>query len=520
MATINGTFNSLIAGTLSGTIGTPGPQGLPGGQGPVGPVGPGVPAGGTAGQFLTKTTTGVDYATNWTTLSLAGYATESWVTAGFYPLTGNPSAFLVAADLNGYATETYVNSQGFITASALTPYLPKSGGAMTGSITSSSATYDTEMAGDLFGVQLSADHSKGTTVQFNGLDTYDGASHMLVTPTGLTFPDATVQTTAATSGLITSVTAPLAVTSGDLSIDLTGYATESFVTGQGYITQGTADGLYYSISNPSGFITSGDLAGYATESFVTSQGYITASALTGYATESWVQSQGYLYPDANGVIQYPNGVMTDPAFPVGRFWYQSQKFRWTDGVAIRTVASESWVSNAYAPLSGATFTGKIILTPGSTIAPLNIGTGYTPASTTAGDVWMGTNTISYKDGANLVRTLSVNGLTNAFSAPQIIDTTATTAALRVTQKGTGNAIEVEDSTSPDATRFVVDQFGKVGVGTAPDATAAIKLDGNGISFNGLVFNPTATSAHTGGSDTLDLLVTINGTNYRLGLRPA
>jgi len=35
-----------------------------------------------------------------------------------------------------------------------------------------------------------------------------------------------------------------------------------------------------------------------------------------------------------------------------------------------------------------------------------------------------------------------------------------------------------------------------------------------------VFNPTATAAHTGGSDTLDLLVTINGTNYRIGLRPA
>ena len=33
----------------------------------------------------------------------AGYATESWVTAGFYPLVGNPSAFLVAADITGKA---------------------------------------------------------------------------------------------------------------------------------------------------------------------------------------------------------------------------------------------------------------------------------------------------------------------------------------------------------------------------------------------------------------------------------
>jgi hypothetical protein len=110
---------------------------------------------------------------------------------------------------------------------------------------------------------------------------------------------------------------------------------------------------------------------------------------------------------------------------------------------------------------------------------------------------------------------------NTFTNQIVIDTaSSTTAALRVTQRGAGNAIEVEDSTTPDATRFAVDQFGKVGIGVAPDATAALKIDANGISFNGLVFNPTATAAHTGGSDTLDLLVTINGTPYRLGLRPA
>ena len=34
---------------------------------------------------------------------LTGYATESWVTAGFYPLTGNPSSFLVAADIANLA---------------------------------------------------------------------------------------------------------------------------------------------------------------------------------------------------------------------------------------------------------------------------------------------------------------------------------------------------------------------------------------------------------------------------------
>ena len=36
------------------------------------------------------------------------------------------------------------------------------------------------------------------------------------------------------------------------------------------------------------------LSGYATESWVTGKGYITSAGLAGYATQSWVQSQGYL----------------------------------------------------------------------------------------------------------------------------------------------------------------------------------------------------------------------------------
>jgi hypothetical protein len=65
----------------------------------------------------------------------------------------------------------------------------------------------------------------------------------------------------------------------------------------------------------------------------------------------------------------------------------------------------------------------------------------------------------------------------------VINTTSSsTAALRVTQLGTANAIEVEDSTTPDSTRFVVDANGKVGIGVAPDTSAALKVDTNGIMF--------------------------------------
>ena len=46
-------------------------------------------------------------------------------------------------------------------------------------------------------------------------------------------------------------------------------------------------------------------------------------------------------------------------------------------------------------------------------------------------------------------------------------------ALRITQLGSGNALLVDDSTNPDATRFVIDALGDVGVGTA---SPSYKLD--------------------------------------------
>jgi hypothetical protein len=184
-------------------------------------------------------------------------------------------------------------------------------------------------------------------------------------------------------------------------------------------------------------------------------------------------------------------------------------------------------SDAYMPRFGGTFAGKVNFAPGSTVSPINIGSGSSPSSSVAGDIWMGTNTISYKDGANLVRTITANGLTNTFSAPQIIDTTATTPALRVTQKGTGNSLIVEDALNPDTTALVVDASGNVGIGVATGFAATAKLDVVGNSKattfsngSGPTFSVNSTTSHTGGSATLDLLVTIGGVNYRIGLRPA
>jgi len=364
-STVDGTVYA-ITGTVNGSVGVPGPQGP---QGEPGPPGQGVAAGGSTGQVLQKLS-GVSYDTGWLTLP-ADYITS--VTAPLAVTAGDLSIDLSSYLLSSTAASTYylqTNPNGFITASALTPYLPLAGGAMTGSITSSSATYDTEMAGDLFGVQLSSDHSKGSVLQFNGLDTYDGASHMLVTPTGLTFPDASVQTTAYTGGggYITSVTAPLAVTTGDLSIDLSSYLLSS-----------TAASTYYLQTNPDGFITSAALTGYATESFVTSQGYLTTIF------------------DVYGRITFGNGTNPDPTPMPGRFWFQSDKFRYSTSSSSlgNVIATESFVTTSFAPLASPTFTGNPTApTPATSDNDTSIATTAYVKAQAFGDRYLSSSTTS------------------------------------------------------------------------------------------------------------------------------
>ena len=493
-------------------------------------------------------------------LGLDGYATEGWVTSNFYPLTGNPSGFLTSAPVTSVAGKvgavtldnTDISGLGTL---AVVNDAPSDGtiyGRKDGSWTS---TISSVAWGEITGI-LSYQLDLQTALNLKLDATVAATTYYLQTN-----PD----------GFITSAA-------------LTGYATETFVTTQGYITQTTADGLYYPISgNPSGFIgdapsdgstygrnngawtvTGGgglitsvtsplavnsgdlsiDLAGYATESWVQSQGYLTSvppPALTGLTSDiSWDNYSNtgrFLITGGNSGdgmsfsarINFSHFVPNQPES--GDFWRNNNNFQYRGTIGtVQTIASQSWVTSLgyaslwqlsnYALLAGATFSGKVNTTITGTTAPINIGSQLTaPTTTVAGDLWIGAN-INYKSWDGVTKAVANTNTTNQFTQGQAITVNSAVNAFRINQQGTGPALVVEDSVSPDATPFVIDANGKVGVGIAPDATAAIKVDANGISFNGLVFNPTATAAHTGGSDTLDLLVTINGTNYRLGLRPA
>ena len=83
-----------------------------------------------------------------------------------------------------------------------------------------------------------------------------------------------------------------------LQENLDGYATEDYVTRQGYLTQDDIDGLASEqwVRNQH-FLIGSDLNGYATENWIRLQGFITDSSLNGYATEQWVNQKDFLTQD-------------------------------------------------------------------------------------------------------------------------------------------------------------------------------------------------------------------------------
>ena len=97
---------------------------------------------------------------------------------------------------------------------------------------------------------------------------------------GIKFIDGTYQTTAATSP------------------DLTPYLLKS-----------EAATTYYPLTNPAAYITSAALTGYATQSWVTSQGYITSSALTPYLLSSTASTT---YQTQAGMSSY--ALLSGPTF--------------------------------------------------------------------------------------------------------------------------------------------------------------------------------------------------------------
>lgn len=124
-------------------------------------------------------------------------------------------------------------------------------------------------------------------------------------------------------------------------------------------------------------------------------------------------------------------------------------------------------------LTGGTVTGKLSCTVVSGVAGINLGLGGTDAaSTTAGDLWLqsGSSYLNFRDGSGVWRNCLVNNTANTIDV-----STATTPALRITQRGAANAFVVEDSTTPDSSAFVINNAGQVVIGGTSSANGAVGL---------------------------------------------
>jgi len=353
------TLQFLESATL--TASTPSPAtvvvntGLPG---PQGPAGVGVAAGGTAGQVLAKIDA-TDYNTHWVDAGGGtGYATESWVlsqgyitgaalspylttaaaTSTYLTITNAASTYATNAALSSYLTVAAASSTYFpIPTGTTAQYIAGNGSLITfptvftankmtavvynqtGSVLlKGQVVYINGAHGNLPTVALSQANAESTsagTYGFVASNIADNASGTIViagiaenldtqyladgdklylsptvaggyTTTKPSAPEHMVYLGVVTRAHPTQGTIQLRIANGFELEELHNVSAETPSNDDFLVYESATelwknktlasvgDGLYYSVTNPAG--------------------YIDASALTGYATEYWVGSQGYL----------------------------------------------------------------------------------------------------------------------------------------------------------------------------------------------------------------------------------
>ena len=260
---------------------------------------------------------------------------------------------------------------------------------------------------------------------------------------------------------------------------------------------------FYTNDNPSGFITGLENVVYTTGSQSISGDktfYGSIFAVSGFEVGS---GSSVLFVSTSGV-----GINTEnpqAAFDVsGEAFFTSRPKVNGTGVLLSGDLSNYYTNDnpsgfvnssdllGYVAKSGDTMTGKLNLPASSpAFAPLNLGNGVSPTSPVAGDLYFD-GSLKYRDNVATVRTVAATNKVNVFSDYQsIVTSNNSNPALRITQTGTGEALRVEDETTPDATAFVVSNLGRVGIGVTPDASACLSLDSTGVKFGDGTIQTTA-----------------------------
>jgi hypothetical protein len=251
-------------------------------------------------------------------------------TGAFYAVS-NPSGFITGVDLSSYATEAYVTGiSGYLESQIIISNADISSlNGLSGDITiTGGGTVEASTSGNF--IVISGDTGFLSAYQGTG-------DYVLATDTGDFI-------TNAQTGVFYSADNPSGFITG---VDLSNYATEGFVTGisgeldfrinslegqTGSFVTTSQTGAFYPTSNPSGFITGVDLSDYATESFVTGA----SGALDSRIWSLEEQTGNYALAADTG-----NFVTTSQT---GEFYPASNPSGFITGVDLSTYATEDFVT--------------------------------------------------------------------------------------------------------------------------------------------------------------------------------
>ena len=459
-----------IPGAVEATIGATAPAvltigvGTPGATGPQGAAGPGVPVGGTAGQFLTKIN-GTDYNTDWTTVNLSQYAvkannlsdlasastartnlglgTMATATAAdystttvanglYYPLSGNPSAFLTASALTPYLTS----------ATAATTYAPIAAGQPTSGtvgqvLTKNSGTnYDSSWATLIPGDRYLTSSTTSLTIA-NGAKT-------LTVGTGLSYSsqqDVVIAYDAANHmhAVVTSYDS----STGALVVDVQNK------TGSGTYAVWTVNvGGTVPLQSVSWGEIIGTLGNQTDLATALNAKLETSTAATTYAPLAGAVFTGEVSTPASTTASAGLSILpgTAPSSPTnGEFWNTGSDLQVQIGGVTETLAEQSWVSTNYAAKAGTTFTG-LVTTAASTTASagFNVAHGAAPTTPVNGDIWTTT-------GGLFVR---INAGTQQFAALSTNNTFSNASSTYGSSTATGTTNLASGATVSASTKTV------------------------------------------------------------------
>jgi hypothetical protein len=211
-------------------------------------------------------------------VDLTGYATEEWVDSQGYLNTSEvdkkiQDAVLKEVNLSNYYTKQQIDNKGYIT-SIPSEYVTENQLESKGYITTIPSQYATKQWVQNEGYLTSIPTEYVTESELEAKKYLTAVPSEYVTENELSAKGYVTTTALNNRGYatLTQVDSKIqdAVTSG---IDLTGYATENWVNNQGFITAIPSE--------------------YVTEKELTDKGYLT-SVPAQYATKQWVQNEGYL----------------------------------------------------------------------------------------------------------------------------------------------------------------------------------------------------------------------------------